>query len=187
MGDHCSTYLSASPWVARFAGGAPAGGTMLDVACGSGRHLRLGLDRGLAAVGIDRDLSRVADLRERVGVELIEADLEGGGDLPFAGRAFELVVVTNYLWRPILPDIVAAVAADGLLVYETFAIGQERYGRPTNTNFLLRPGELLTAVAGRLMPLAYEHVKLDDPERIVQRICAAGPLHRWCQEGTPAH
>ena len=158
---------------------------MLDVACGSGRNLRLGLDRGLAAVGIDRDLSRVSDLKGRADVELIETDLEAGGDLPFAGRSFELVVVTNYLWRPILPDIVAAVAADGLLLYATFAIGQERYGRPSTPEFLLQPGELLTVVAGRLTPLAYEHIKLDNPERIVQRICAAGPQHPWCRQGAP--
>lgn len=159
---------------------------MLDVACGSGRHLRLGLEHGLAVLGIDRDLSRVEDLAGRANVELIEADLEAGGPLPFAGRTFGLVVVTNYLWRPILPDVVSAVAADGLLVYETFARGHERHGRPANPDFLLKPGELLDVVAGRLTPLVYEHVRLDDPARIVQRICAAGPGHPWCRDGAPA-
>lgn len=106
--------------------------------------------------------------------------------VPFAAHTFGLVVVTNYLWRPILPDIVAAVARDGLLVYETFAAGHERYGRPDNPDFLLRPGELIDAVSRRLTPLAYEHVKLAEPDRIVQRICAAGPLHPWCRDGAPA-
>lgn len=159
---------------------------MLDVACGSGRNLRLGWSLGLSVVGVDRDLSRAADLRGEDRIELIEADLETGAPVPFAGRTFGLVVVTNYLWRPILPDIVAAVARDGLLVYETFAVGHERYGRPGNPDFLLRPGELIEAVSGRLTPLAYEHVTLAAPARIVQRICAAGPLHPWCRGGAPA-
>ena len=158
---------------------------MLDVACGAGRNLRLGWSRGLSAVGVDRDLSRVADLRGQDRIELIEADLETGAPVPFAGRTFGLVVVTNYLWRPILPDIVAAVAPDGLLIYETFAAGHERYGRPDNPDFLLRPGELIEAVSGRLTPLAYEYVKLAEPDRIVQRICAAGPLHPWYRDGAP--
>ncbi|MGE0765352.1 MAG: class I SAM-dependent methyltransferase [Hyphomicrobiaceae bacterium] len=186
MCDHRSERPTpASPWVERFIDGAAAGSTMLDVACGSGRHLRLALERGLAAVGVDRDLSRTSDLAGTAQLELVEADLETGKALPFSGRTFGLVVVTNYLWRPILPDIVASVAADGLLLYETFAAGQERHGRPSNPQFLLQPGELLAAVAGSLMPLCYEHVRLDDPKRIVQRICAAGPRHAWLREGLP--
>lgn len=95
------------------------------------------------------------------------------------------MIVTNYLWRPLLPAIVAAVAADGLLIYETFAAGNEQLGRPSNPDFLLRPGELLEAVRGHLVPVAYEHVRLDDPARIVQRICAAGRRHEWINSGGP--
>jgi SAM-dependent methyltransferase len=152
---------------------------VLDVACGSGRHLRLALDRGLAVTGIDRDLSGVADLEGRPDVSLIAADLEDGRPFPLAGARFDAVIVTNYLWRPILPDIVGCVASDGILIYETFAIGQERLGKPRNREFLLRPGELLAAAAPGLIPVAYEHVRLVDPPRLVQRIAAVGPDHFW--------
>jgi SAM-dependent methyltransferase len=168
-----------SPWVRRFICGVTRGGTVLDVACGGGRHLRLALAEGLACVGIDRDLAGVADLRGDPRVRLIEADLEQSAPLPVAGETFDGVVVTNYLWRPLLPAIVAAVGTAGLLVYETFAVGNERLGRPANPDFLLRPGELIEAVRPRLTPLAYEHVRLADPDRIVQRIAAVGPDHVW--------
>lgn len=111
-------------------------------------------------------------------VELIEADLEGGSPWPLLGRVFDAVIVTNYLHRPLLPDIVAAVAPRGILIYETFAAGQGRFGKPSNPDFLLRPGELLDAVRDKLIPFAYEQVMLDGP-RIVQRIAAVGPGHPW--------
>lgn len=157
-------------------------GTVLDVACGGGRHLRLALSLGYRACGIDRDLSGVADLQGRPDVELIGADLEGGAPFPLGGRRFAAVVVTNYLWRPILADIVAAVAPAGILVYETFAAGNERFGRPSNPDFLLRPGELIEATRGRLVPVGYEHTRLGEPDRIVQRIAAVGPEHPWLRE-----
>jgi hypothetical protein len=141
--------------------------------------LRLALDRGLAVTGIDRDLSAVADLEGRPDVTLIAADLEDGRPFPLAGSSFAAVIVTNYLWRPILPGIVGCVANDGILIYETFAVGQERLGKPRNPAFLLRPGELLATVASRLTPIVYEHVRLADPPRFVQRIAAVGPDHFW--------
>jgi SAM-dependent methyltransferase len=171
-----------SAWVARFIQAVRAGGSVLDVACGSGRHLRLALDRGLEAVGIDRDLSLVADLQGRPGLRLVAADLESGRPFPLAGMVFDGVIVTNYLWRPILPEIVACVGRDGILIYETFAAGNERFGRPANPEFLLRPGELLTVVAPRLTAIAFEHVRLSDPPRIVQRIAAVGPDHFWLKD-----
>lgn len=172
----------ASDWVVRFLHGVPQGGHVLDVACGSGRHLRLALSAGHAAVGIDRDLSGVADLNGDPAVELIEADLEIGNPFPLRGRMFAGVIVTNYVWRPILPDIVACVAPDGVLIYETFALGQETIGRPANPDFLLNPGELIDAVYGRLVPIAYEHMTLSGPRRVVQRIAAVGPKHPWLRE-----
>lgn len=165
--------------------GVRTGGTALDVACGGGRHLALCLSAGLRVTGIDRDIAAVRHLEGRDGVQLIAADLEAGAPPPFAGRRFDVVLVTNYLWRPLLPAIVAAVADDGLLVYETFARGNERLGRPANPDFLLEPGELLTAIRPRLTAISYEHVRLDAPARIVQRICAVGPGHRWIAEGGP--
>lgn len=166
-----------SPWVLRFCDLVPHGGTVLDVACGGGRHTRLLLERGHRVTAVDRDLSGVADLTGHRGLELVEDDLEDGNPR-FRGRRFDGVVATNYLHRPLLADLVEAVAPGGVLLYETFARGHERFGRPTNPRFLLRPGELLDAVAGRLRVVAYEDVVLEDPTggstrpAAVQRICA---------------
>ena len=161
-----------SAWVARFAGCVPAGGTVLDLACGGGRHTALFLDRGHPVVALDRDVSGLADL-DRAGLEAVEADLEDGGPFPLAGRRFAGVVATNYLYRPILPDLVAAVAPGGVLIYETFARGNERFGKPSNPDFLLAPGELLEAVRGHLRVRAYEDLVVREPRpAAVQRICA---------------
>jgi SAM-dependent methyltransferase len=168
-----------SAWAERFLGGVRPGGRILDVACGAGRHLRLALKLGYSVVGVDRDLGGVEDLRGRRRVELVCADLEEGNSVPFASEVFDGVIVTNYLWRPLLPFVVAAVARDGVLIYETFAVGQEQFGRPANPDFLLRPGELIDAVRPRLVPVTYEHVTLLDPPRRVQRIAAVGPDHKW--------
>ena len=161
-----------SPWVARFADRVPSGGRVLDVAAGGGRHTRFFLGRGHPVTVVDRDTSGVKDLQDDPGVEILELDLEVGAAWPFSGRAFEGVVVTNYLWRAILPDIVAAVAPGGVLIYETFARGHEQFGHPHNPDFLLKPGELLEAVREELRVVAYEDLILDDPPRAVQRIAA---------------
>jgi SAM-dependent methyltransferase len=162
----------ASPWVERFADLVPAGGRVLDVACGAGRHLRFFRERGHPVTGVDRDVTGVTDLGGESDVEIVEVDLECGEPWPFAGRGFEAVVVANYLYRPILSDIVGAVAPGGVLLYETFRKGQEQFGRPRNPDFLLDPGELLDAVRGALRVVAYEDLVLDDPPRAVQRIAA---------------
>jgi SAM-dependent methyltransferase len=146
---------------------------VLDLACGSGRHSRLFLDRGLRVVAVDRDLSGLADLVPHPSLEAIEVDLEDGREFPFKNRQFGGVVVTNYLFRPILPDIVAAVADGGILIYETFAKGNEPFPGPSNPDFLLDRGELLEAVGGRLRVLAYEDLIVEEPRpAAVQRIAA---------------
>jgi SAM-dependent methyltransferase len=165
--------MGPSEWVIRFAPLVPSGGSVLDVAAGGGRHSRYFLGCGHRVTAVDRDTSGLADLGDEAGLELLEFDLEVGAPFPFRDRTFDGVVVTNYLHRPILPDIVAAVAAGGVLVYETFARGQERFGPPQNPDFLLRPGELLEAVRGALRVVAYEDLVLEDPgPRAVQRIAA---------------
>ncbi len=179
---HTRAAGAPSPWVGRYLAACEGEVTALDVACGSGRHLRLALAQGWRACGVDRDLSGVADLQGRPDVELIAADLESGKPFPLLGRSFAAVIVTNYLWRPILADIVAAVAPAGMLIYETFAAGNERFGRPSNPDFLLKPGELIETVRGRLVPIAYEHARLTDPDRIVQRIAAVGREHPWLDQ-----
>jgi len=129
--------------------------TALDLACGSGRHLRLLAGDGVAVTGVDRDTTALAGLAGLSGrVELIQADIEQG-PWPLEGRVFDLVLVTNYLWRPLLPRIVEAVAPGGWLIYETFTDGQQTIGRPARPEFLLRPGELLDAADG-LRVIAYE-------------------------------
>lgn len=146
---------------------------MLDLACGSGRHTRLFRDRGHPVVAVDIDVSGITDLAGRAGVEIVVADLEDGRPFPLADRRFAGVVVSNYLHRPLLPALIEAVAPAGVLIYATFARGNERFGRPADPRFLLRPGELLEAVRGRLRVVAYEDLVLDVPRAAaVQRLCA---------------
>lgn len=165
--------LEPSPWVRRFAPEVPAGGAVLDLACGKGRHTRLLLAAGHPVLAVDRDLSGLAELAGTPGLELRELDLEDGQPLPFAARRFAAVVVTNYLFRPLLPALVQAVAPGGLLLYETFARGNERFGKPANPDHLLKPGELLEVVRGALRVLAYEDLVVEQPRpAAVQRIAA---------------
>lgn|SRR5690625_2869014 len=170
---HALQGAAPSAWICRFLPLLPSGSTILDLACGGGRHLRLLHALGFRATGVDRDLGDVADLQVPGGPELLERDLEDGSPFPLAGRRFDAVVVTNYLHRPLLPALVGLVAPGGLLLYETFAQGNERFGRPSNPNFLLRPGELLEAVRGHLDVLAYEAGEVATPRpAMVQRIAA---------------
>ena len=165
---------SVSEWVARFAGLVPGGGSVLDLAAGSGRHTHFFLERGHPVVAVDRDLAALAALGSP-RLELLQADLEGA-PWPLEGRRFSGVIVANYLHRPLLPSLVAAVEAGGALIYETFALGNEAYGRPRNPDFLLRPGELLEAVRGALDVAAYEHGAVERPRpAVVQRIAAVRP------------
>lgn len=160
-----------SAWVQRWAPLIRPGGTVLDVACGSGRHLRWLAARGHAVTGVDRDALALAPLQP-LG-RLIVADIEGG-PWPLPGETFDAVVVTNYLWRPLLPTLLQALAPGGVLIYETFTEGQAGIGKPSRPDFLLRPGELL-AVAQDLRIVAYEDGFLAAPERFAQRIAAVRP------------
>ncbi|WP_050756066.1 class I SAM-dependent methyltransferase [Nitrococcus mobilis] len=154
--------VAPEPWVVRFATQIPPGQRVLDLACGHGRHTHFFLERGHPVTAVDIDLSRLAKRPAHPRLEAIEADLEHG-PWPLEQRRFAAVVVTNYLWRPILPNIVASVEDGGALLYETFARGQERFGKPTNPAFLLEPGELLEAVRGQLIVHAYEHGEFPVP------------------------
>lgn len=156
---------SASEWVVRWAD-LVGRGPVLDVASGAGRHAKLFATRGLEVVAVDREFQKISN------VEFVQADLEDGSPWPFAGRRFAGIVVTNYLHRPLFRSLADSLDEGGVLIYETFMAGNERYGRPSNPDFLLRPGELLQAF-GALSVVAFEQGLVDRPKpAVVQRICA---------------
>lgn len=150
-----------SPWVARWAP-LVARGPVLDVASGSGRHSKLLVEQGLEVMAVDRDAQSIP------GVRFVRADLEDGSPWPFAGQRFGGIVVTNYLHRPLLPVLAQSLAEQGVLIYETFMLGNEKFGKPSSPNFLLRPGELLQAFA-QLAVVAFEQGQTE--KAVVQRIC----------------
>ena len=157
-----------SEWVARWSHLVPTSSRVLDVASGAGRHTQWFAKRGCRVTAIDRDEAAVAGLHEVARVVL--ADIESG-PWPLPGERFDTIVVTHYLWRPLWPTLMDALAPGGLLIYETFALGHERHGKPSNPNFLLRPGELLELASG-LHIVAYEDGLLTEPPRRMQRLVA---------------
>lgn len=173
--------LAPSTWVARFVPLIRAGGRVLDLAAGSGRHTQALRDKGYSVVAVDRD---AAALRARFagdgGCAIVELDLEDGAPWRLGG-GFDGIVVTNYLHRPLLPVLADALAQGGALIYETFMAGNERFGKPSNPDFLLQPSELLTAFGGSLTIVAFEQGIVAAPRRAaVQRLAAmkgaVGPL-----------
>lgn len=169
--------VAPSRWVARFLpAAAPAGGLVLDLAAGRGRHVRLARSRGWRVAAVDRDTGALAALAaEDDGIDALTMDLESGdaaATVRAAGAAgpFDIVIVCNYLHRPLLPHLPALLKPGGRLIYETFMAGNEAWGRPRNPDFLLRPGELLTAFGGGLTVLAFEQGFEAAPSpRVVQR------------------
>jgi SAM-dependent methyltransferase len=161
----------ASAWIRRWSHLVPAGGAVLDVACGAGRHLRWFAGRGHPVIGIDRDPQALAACAGTG--RLVQADIEGG-PWPLAGERFAAVVVTNYLWRPLWPALLDSLAPGGVLLYETFNVDHAAIGKPSRLDFLLRHGELLQLAAG-LHVVAYEAGELPAPQRRVQRIVALRP------------
>jgi len=159
---------SPSAWVRRWSHLIGPQAHVLDLACGSGRHVRWFAQRGCRVTAVDRDARAVRDLAG--SSEVIVADLEAG-PWPLAQRRFDAIVVTNYLWRPTWPQLLANLGPGGVLLYETFSAGHERLGRPSNPDFLLRTGELLTLAQG-LRVVAFEDGFEPDPARQVQRIVA---------------
>lgn len=163
--------LQPSTWVERFIVGMPPG-RALDVAAGAGRHARLLQAAGHDVVAIDRDITALGALAAP-RLEIVAADLEDGSAWPLPDRRFDIIVVTNYLHRPLFPALLTALAPAGMLLYETFAAGNERFGKPSNPDFLLRPGELLDRLRPPLRVLAYEDLEVAVPRpAMVQRIAA---------------
>lgn len=172
--------LSTSSWIHRFSHLLPKSGHVLDLAAGGGRHSAWCLTRSHVVTALDRSTSDLHSLKAasppatRSKLEIIETDLENGSPWPLGERRFDAIIVVNYLHRPLFDDLLAALAPGGVLLYDTFAVGQEMYGKPDNPDFLLKAGELLAAVEGRLQIVAFEH-GLIDGERgpaVKQRIAA---------------
>lgn len=167
-----------SPWVCRFAPLIAASGRVLDLACGSGRHARYLAGLGYSVVALDWDAAIMASLAATTAnqsVELRLADVEGG-PWPFGAAEFDGIVVTNYLHRPLFPHLIESLRPGGVLIYETFALGNERYGKPSNPAFLLAPNELLESVRPALSVVAFEQGLIGTPAAAaVQRICAVRP------------
>jgi SAM-dependent methyltransferase len=184
-GATCAPALSEPPhlalpppsnWVMRFAKLLPAGAQVLDLACGCGRHALALARLGHRVLAVDRDaaaldaLARAHAAPGSVRTEL--HDLEGAA-WPYAGHSFDAIIVTNYLHRPLLAALAAALRPNGVLIYETFARGNERFGKPSNPDFLLEPGELFAWASASLRVIAYEDCYVERPKpALIQRICA---------------
>jgi len=171
--------LEPSSWITRYAHLVPAGVRVLDLACGTGRHARFFAERGCRVLAVDRDAAALAGMKDIAGIETRAADLESG-IWPFAGEHFGAIVVTHYLHRPLFPHLRAALAEDGALLYETFARGNEAFGRPSNPHFLLEPDELLRLCGAPLTVVAFEQGCVDQGGKpaVVQRIAALLSVHR---------
>ncbi|MBZ2209858.1 class I SAM-dependent methyltransferase [Massilia soli] len=178
MNSHAAAPVSA--WVARFAPLAPPG-EVLDLACGSGRHARHFAALGHPVLALDRDAAALAEAAAE-GVATMAWDLEDPAlAWPFEAGRFAAIVVTNYLHRPLFAQLAASLRDDGLLIYETFALGNEAFGKPTNPAFLLAHGELLVhAAAHGLAPVAFEDGVVERPKAaMVQRLCAVKQGFAW--------
>ena len=174
--------LSPSAWVVRFSALVAEGARVLDVACGQGRHSRWFAARGCQVVAVDRDAAALEGLAAVAGVTPVAADLEAH-PWPFEGEKFDAIVVTHYLHRALFPNLLRALADDGALLYETFARGNEAYGKPSNPDFLLTDGELLAVVRGSLSVVAFEQGRIEsEPPAVVQRLAAVGRRRAWPPE-----
>ena len=172
-----------SPWVSRFIPLIAPGGLVLDLAAGGGRHGRLLIGHGFQTVFIDRNTNALKDLVKVDNAKIINADLETGTDPfsssgPLDAMSFDAIIVVNFLYRPLFASLINALTPGGLLIYETFAVGNEKFARPRNPDHLLRNGELLKEVDGKLHIIAYEHGRVDvtDIPGVKQRICAINDI-----------
>ncbi len=185
-----------SPWVSRFIPLITPGGLVLDLAAGGGRHARLLINHGFQTVLIDRNTNALKDLIKADKAKIIRADLETAIDPfsssgPLNAMAFDAIIVVNFLYRPLFSGLINALTPGGVLIYETFAVGNEEFAQPRNPDHLLRNGELLEEIDGKLQIIAYEHGRVDvaDIPGVKQRICAINDLglKTGPNESPPAH
>jgi SAM-dependent methyltransferase len=169
-------------WIVRYAHLVPRGARVLDVAAGRGRHARFLASRGAQVLAVDRDAAALQEVASLPGVTTRVSDLEGG-PWPLGDTRFDAIVVVHYLHRPLLAPLRGALAPGGVMLYETFAQGNEAFGRPRNPDFLLAPGELLAwaHAAPALTVVAFEQgwVHRGDHDAVVQRLAAVAPGRPW--------
>lgn len=171
------THLTLRPdapslWVVRHAAHIAPGGTVLDLACGGGRNARWLARQGFVVEAVDRNTQALSGLAGIAGIHATAADLEAG-DWPYLARQFDAIVVCRYLHRPLLPVIATALNPGGVLIYETFMVGNERFGKPSNPDFLLHENELMAAYSPLLRVAAFEQgVEAAPRPAAMQRICA---------------
>jgi SAM-dependent methyltransferase len=172
--------VNASPWVRHFALAIPKQGLVLDLACGAGRHTALLASLGHRVLAVDQDISAIEQLKND-SIQTQKLDLESS-QWPLLDQQFSAVVVTNYLYRPFLDELPKMLTEGGVLIYETFADGNAEFGKPSNPNFLLKPGELLAlAERASLRVIAYEDIYVDQPKpAMIQRICAVKGHLKGC-------
>jgi SAM-dependent methyltransferase len=171
------TTVQPEPWVIKFSSRVPSG-PVLDLACGKGRHGRYFFARGHSVTFLDRDISGVEDLLSHPKTQLMEYDLENNNPWPFHKSQFSGIVVTNYLYRPLLPHLLTALKPGGIIIYKTFATGNEQFGKPRNSDFLLQKNELLEAFGQHLEVIGFVQGKELNPSRVTQAICARRMIHR---------
>lgn len=176
--------VEPSAWFARYQPLIKSGGSVLDIAAGGGRHARFFADKGYQVTVVDRNVEPLNALGGTHGCEVIEADLEDGSPWPLHERTFDAVIVCNYLYRPLFERLIYSLATNGIFLYETFALGNEVYNRPRNPDHLLKSGELLDHVAGKLQVISYQHGILqgDECPGVKQMICAVNNLDQSTRE-----
>jgi SAM-dependent methyltransferase len=168
------TVIQPEPWVTAFSHLIPPG-TVLDLACGKGRHGRYLLDLGYQVTFLDRDISGVSNLTHHTKAQIMKYDLENGNPWPFPDNQFSGIIVVNYLYRPLLPYLTNALKPNGIIVYKTFAVGNEKFGRPKNPKFLLQDNELLDMLGQDFEVIDFRQGKEMNPDRITQAICVRRP------------
>lgn len=185
MSSEYSHPTDASSWVVRFAPLIPTGGDVLDLACGAGRHSRYLAALGHPVEAVDKDEALLAALTGVANIVTRRADLEGG-PWPYFGRHFDGIVVANFLWRPLMPSLMASLAEGGVLIYETFMSGNERFGSPSSPEYLLRAGELLDLMHKRFTVVAFEQGEVAKPRpSMIQRICVCRKREVTLPESLP--
>jgi len=179
-----SQLLTPAPWVEKHGNAPPKDGNILDIACGNGRHARFFAERGYSVTVVDRDVS---SLIQPNNFEIVEADLENA-PWPFPGRQFAGIVVVNYLYRPLLATLIDSLQPGGVLIYQTFAVGNEAHGRPKNPDFLLRENELLDVFGERLRVVEFWQGLVDgDHPAVIQQICAVNQPRAFPVGNAPGH